>query len=358
MKDIALLAGVSRQAVSAVLNGNGSSRVSEENREKILRISKEVNYIPNSAALSLKGAPSNIIGFMAPIMGTGVCSSLIDEISEILIAKGYNILYNDYNWSNYNATKSLLSLVARGVDGIIIYNSDEEKTFDTNQTVPYLFCSHNNHDFMDVGVDNEYGGYLATKHLLDHGHKKVAFMSVHAQGKKNARYRGWLRAHNEAGIQISESDVIILRDFNGDANSVVNYLREKSVTAVFSFNDFIGIKLIKILTQRGIRVPDDIAVIGYNGYTFTESFTPSLTTIIQPIRPQAEFGVDLLLSRIKNKELHSPPANHFIKPILFKGESCGCKVDPINNFFRINNFNMLEKDYKMNFDIDLLNNNN
>ncbi len=76
--------------------------------------------------------------------------------------------------------------------------------------------------------------------------------------------------------------------------------------------------MIKVLAQRNIRVPEDIAVIAYDGYTFSEFCTPTLTTIIQPIRAQAEIGVELLLERIKKKELHAAPANHQIKPFFIK----------------------------------------
>jgi len=355
MKDIAILVGVSRQAVSSALNNNDNCRVSEAKRREIKRAARELNYVSNSAALSLKGAPSKIIGFMGPLGGAGLTSTLTTEISQMLIAKGYNILYNEYNWSNRGATEALLNLLARGVDGIIVYCSEEAKIFEVNQTVPYLFFSHNNAAFMDVGVDNEYGGYLATKHLLEHGHEKAALLIIREYKKQNAKLRGWRRAHREAGIRISDEDIIILRELNGSVEKAVAYIKDKKFTAIFAANDFIAAKLIKILTQRQIRVPEDIAVIGYDGYTFCE-FTPSsLTTVIQPLREQAEFGVKLLLERIKNKELHSPPAGHLLKPVLYRGGSCGCKPKIIKNFYQINTFDMLEEDAKINFNIDILN---
>ena len=349
-----MVVGVSRQAVSSALNGNNSCRISEEKCKEIRRVARELNYVSNAAALSLKGAPSKTIGFMGPILSSSLNSALIAEISQMLIAQGYNILYNDYTYSNFSATESLLNLVARGVDGIIICNSDETKAFETNQTVPYLFYSHNNYKHMDVGVDNEYGGYLATRHLLEHGHKKVSFMTIQAFERKSTRYNGWRRAHLEAGINCSDDDAIILREFDGDVEMIIKWLKDRKVTAVFTSNDFIAAKLIKILSENSIRVPEDIAVIGYDGYAFSGFCIPTLTTVIQPIRAQAEFGVKLLLKRIENKELHSSPVNHLIKPLLYKGGSCGCKAEPNRKFYRISSFDMIEKDAKMNFDIDIL----
>jgi DNA-binding LacI/PurR family transcriptional regulator len=354
MKDIAMLIGVSRQAVSSALNDNNSCRISEEKCKEIKRVARELNYVSNSAARSLKGAPSKTIGFMGPILSPGLNSALINEISQMLIAKGYNILYNDYTNSNFSATEAILSLLARGVDGIVIYNSDETKVLEANQTVPYLFYSHNNHKSMDVGVDNEQGGYLATKHLLEHGHKKVALMSTQSLQSQDPKYLGWRRAHGESGINIGKENIIVLREFHGRADMTIEYLKRKRITAVFAYNDFLGAKLIKILTQRGIKVPEDIAVVGYDGYAFSEFCSTTMTTIIQPIRAQAEFGVELLLERIEKKELQSIPAQHLIKPVLYKGNSCGCKETAIENLYRLNTYNMLEKDSKMNFDIDII----
>ena len=96
MKDIAMLVGVSRQAVSSALNDNNSCRISEEKCKEIKRVARELNYVSNSAARSLKGAPSKTIGLMGPILSSGLNSALISEISQMLIAKGYNILYNEH----------------------------------------------------------------------------------------------------------------------------------------------------------------------------------------------------------------------------------------------------------------------
>lgn len=355
MKDIAMLVGVSRQAVSAALNDTKSCRISEDKCREIKRVARELNYVSNNAARSLKGAPSKTIGFMGPFMSSGLNSALISEISQMLTAEGYNILYNNYAHTSYSATESSLNLLARGVDGIIVYNSEKIKPFMEKQTVPYLFYSHNNYNYMDVGVDNEYGGYIATKHLLEHGHKKVAFITILPPGKK-ARYTGWRRAHHEAGINITDDDMIILRELDGDVDLVIDILKRRKISAVFASNDFIGAKLIKVLTQRGIGVPNDVAVVAYDGYAFSGFCAPSLTTVAQPIREQAEIGVKILLERIATKEISSPPANHLIKPILYAGASCGCQEKTINKLYRINTFDMLEKSAKMNFNTNIFNN--
>lgn len=277
-------------------------------------------------------------------------SALVDEAAHLLISRGYNIIYNSSSLSKLSIPQSILQLTARGVDGIIFYDYDDVKSLNINQTVPYMFFS----DKLDVGIDREYGGYMATKHLLEHGHNKVLLMMIQSWETQHPRYSGWQRAHAEAGIEVGHNDVIILRELNGCVNKVVDCLKRKKVTAVYAFNDYIGAKLITVLLQNNIRVPEDIAVIGNDGHSFTEFFPIPLTTVITPVRPQAEIGVELFLERVKKKELHSPPAKHLIKPVLHIGASCGCKVKPIKNFYRFQAFDMLEKDAKMNFDIDII----
>ncbi|MDD4181337.1 MAG: substrate-binding domain-containing protein, partial [Victivallaceae bacterium] len=97
-------------------------------------------------------------------------------------------------------------------------------------------------------------------------------------------------------------------------------------------------------------------VVAYDGYAFSGFCAPSLTTVAQPIREQAEIGVKLLLERIATKEISSPPANHLIKPILYAGASCGCQERPINKLYNINTFDMMEKSEKMNFNTNIFNN--
>jgi LacI family transcriptional regulator len=356
MKDIAMIAGVSRQAVSAVLNNTRNSRVSEEKRNKILRLARELNYVPNAAALSLSGNQTKTIGILGSIYDSGFNTELVGEISRILITHGYNILTGYYFPGNYCATTSLNELVSRGVDGVIIHNSEGRATLESNQSVPYLFYSHYTVQGYDVGVNNEQTGYVGTRHLLEHGHKQVIFLTISSHASSGKRKSGWQRAHQEAGIEVSEDLVVNLREFDGRTDRLIEKLKQLRATAIFASNDYIGAKTIKALIQKGIRIPDDIAIVGCDGYSFTEFCPVSLTTVIQPVRPQAEIGAKLLLERIKNKELHSTPAKIEIQPLLHLGGSCGCKEPTLEELYTINSNATLEKDMKMNFGKSIIEN--
>lgn len=356
MKEIASRIGVSRQAVSAVLNNSCSCRVSPATRQRILAVAQQLNYVSNCAARSLKGAATRTIGIIGPLSDLGVSAALNTEITKMLLKRGYNLLYNECDLSNQGEIGGLLQLMARGVDGIIfICHYDLEQVRQVKQAVPYVFLGDSGRadQASDVRVDMEYGGYLATRHLLDHGHRKVALMMVLPQQREHLRYAGWLRAHQEAGIAVDESDVLILRQYGGQVDAMLAELKRRGVTAVFAFNDYIGAKLIKVLTEHGIRVPQDIAVVGTDGRTFAEYMSPSLATVLNPVRPRAELAVQLLMERIERKELLSAPAGHLIRPLFHPGESCGCAVKPVDRMFRLNTFGMIEKDAMMNFGVDV-----
>lgn len=353
MKDIAMLAGVSKQAVSVALNGNGSSRVSAEKREKIQKLAKELNYVPNAAARSLSGSETRTIGLMGSISGThpGI---LISEICETLIARGYNTLLSQYNWTNYQATSALSELVSRGVDGVIIMDSANRAELEKGQKVPFVYCSHDWPANDDVGTDDEQIGYLATNHLLDHGHRRVFYVSPMASFHKKRRITGWERAQQERGIAVTDDMLINLRDLNGQTDLLLERLKCSGVTALLCSNDYVGAKILKALWERGVRIPEDIAIVGCDGLSLTEFCPVSLTTVIQSVRQVAEASVDLLLERIRKKELHAPAAGIQIQPVLHCGGSCGCPQPMISQLYRINSTGSLEKDMMINFNQNIL----
>ncbi len=357
MKEIARRVGVSRQAVSAVFNDSSNCRVSPATRERILAVAQELNYVSKSAARSLKGAATKTIGIIGPLLDFGVTAAVNMEITKMLLQRGYNMLYNECKFRGCGEIDGLLQLLARGVDGVIfIQYYDLEKIRQVKQTVPYVFLGDDGRADLasDIRVDLEHGGYLATRHLLDHGHRKVSLMVVLPQERGHLRSVGWQKAHQEAGVSVDDDDILVLHQYGGHVDAMLAELKRREVTAVFTSNDYIGAKLIKVLPQHGIQVPQDIAVVGADGRTFAEYVSPSLATILSPVCSRAELTVQLLMERIERKELHSAPAGHLIRPRFYPGESCGCAARPIDRMFRINTFSTIEKDAMVNFGVDVL----
>ncbi len=351
IKDIAMLAGVSHQAVSSALNGNGSSRVSAEKKERIQKIAKELNYIPNAIARKLVNGNTKAIGIVSS-MHSGWNLHLISEICESVTAHGYNTLLSHFSDANHCALDSLLELVSRGVDGVIILNSDSIEELQRGLNIPYVFGSCNNRAGYDVAISSESIGYLATRHLLEHGHEKVAHIRV--MMFKDAKIKGWKRAQAERGIQVSDSDIICLRDIDGQVDALLEFIRRRKVTALFCSNDFVAAKIMRALQENGIRVPDDVAIIGCDGRSFVEFGTTTLTTVLQPLRLEAQKIVELMLERIRTQELRPDLANINIEPRLWLGGSCGCPRHKLSELYRINTPDTLEKDLKLNFNQDII----
>jgi len=135
--------------------------------------------------------------------------------------------------------------------------------------------------------------------------------------------------------------------------TLLREIKRLKVTAVHTHNDSIAAKLMKALLQRGVGVPDDIAVVGFDGSSFAEFCPIPLTTVVQPIRKQAEAITELLFERIGKAEIRAPAANILILPLLYRGGSCGCPARTVDKLYRINSPNTLELDYRLNSGIDI-----
>ena len=322
LKDIALLAGVSRQAVSAVLNNNTNSRVSKENRKKILEIAKAKNYKANHSARHLRGMPTRTIGILNYKNPSGLHRELFSELNKNLFELGYRTYYAETN--DFVQTKETIAdFVSRGVEGIISsYVKFGIKKSEC--TVPLVSISPLTDDF-DIYVDNFKGGYLAAEHLISHGYKKIALLTKVAS-ENSEKLLGMKKALYDGKLSFNDNLIVETMHNINAGNELINLIEDKKITAFFVTNDYLAGKFLGFLNKHGYKVPEQIAVIGYDGMSFSEFTNPPLTTIIQPIRELAKRTVELMQYKIKNKvfETVEPIA---ITPKLFLGTSCGCKRD-------------------------------
>ncbi len=345
MKDIATLIGVSRQAVAAALEGNGGSRVSPETREKVLKLARELNYIPNVAARSLKGGRTKTIGILSP-PGSPYSDAVFAEICQMLRTHGYNFLSSDLIPQVSELPQACRSLSSRGVDGIIVLGAPMPPPKTLIPDLPIVFC-RSICGFSDIDIDKEQTGFLGTSHLLEHGHKAVSFLGIHLQAN-TLRERGWRRALKTRGAGGSHIDLHLLK---GSAEQLEKVLRKEKITALFCSNDFLAAKVTRYLTRKGWKVPDDIALVGCDGHSFIEYTTPSIATVIQPLHQVAEKCVDMILDRIKRNICDVVMERINIAPRFRAGGSCGCPEQPFELLFSLNCTGTLEKDYRLNFNI-------
>ncbi len=317
MQELAKRAGVSRPVVSAVLNNSSICRVSQSTRERILQLAREMNFVPNMAARQLNGGGSSLIGMISVPAHLGLVAALQAEVTTRLQKKGFEVLVSPMDIQE--DTKKMMNMFhARKVDGIIVLNSLAAIRQSNNGYIPIVYCSHNNYHGFDVGCDTELGGYLGAKHLLEHGRKRIVYLGMGFSRFDQLKYQGVCRAMAEAELKP------LLPVVTQDGEEILTVLRRFRADAVLCCNDFAAASLLKFLQKKGVKVPEDLALVGFDGYSFCNYTPVSLATIIQPIQVLAEKTVELLLERMQSREEHTEVEGIQLPPLFQPGGSCGC----------------------------------
>ena len=321
MKDIAELAGVTRFAVSAVLGNSKSTRVSAKTRKKILRLAEKYDFVPNLAARQLNGISSNLIGLISVPSYLGLLSVVQMEVITILQLRGLEVLTACQVSSN-DQRKIINEFRTRQVNGIIGFSLDSKIIQPKNDKIPVVYCSHNNLCGFDVGSDVGLGGYLAARHLLGHGRRKLVYMAWGDTGSDRLKYEGVCKALEEAGMKAEKDNFLVVE--NGNSKEIFSQLRKRRADALICCNDYVAAEMLKVFLQNGIKVPDDLAVTGFDGYFFC-NFTPvSLSTVIQPVGEMAQRAVELLIKRMDARRSHEEFSSIRLPPSFQPGDSCGC----------------------------------
>ena len=346
LKDIAMLIGISRQAVAAALEGDGSSRVSPATREKVLKLARELNYVPNIAARTLKGGGNRTIGILSS-SGMSFGNAVYSEVCHIFRSKGFNCLTMDHVMGDLPVLVN--NLVACGAVAIIVLECENTPSkLMSMPDVPIVFC-RTKYGYSDVDVDKEMIGYIATEHLIKHGHKKIDYLAGHSS-RNSRREQGWARALKEFGVS---GQMIELRMLNGDVNRLEEALKKSGATALFCSNDYLAANVIRLLQERAWKIPQDLAVVGCDGHSLVQFVSPAITTVIQPVHALAKKLVNTTLYRLKNRINGIVLERSVIQPRLWIGGSCGCPVRPPQMFYRLNTTGNLEKDYRLNCNASL-----
>ena len=322
IKDVAKETGLSTATVSYAINGKKS--LPEETLKIVFDAIEKLGYVKNYSASSLAGNTSNLIGVVIPQTEPGKAMVFENPFySEILSSIEYNARQKGYHVivSGTNADEKYFNLAnQRNLDGIIIigvYSADFYEGLKKSNIPIVLVDSYlNTHNYDLVKLDDFLGGYKATRYLIDHGHKKIAFISgtLKEGGVNVARFDGYKKALEEAGITFSQ-DLILTGtiDFESGKTLAQRMIETMDNTAVFCTADIMAIGILKKLNEMKISVPDDMSVIGFDNLNIANYCTPGLTTIGQDIFKKGQKAVDLLYKAIKSDE--SKKVNEIILPI-------------------------------------------
>lgn len=319
LNDIAESVGVTSMTVSRVINENGY--VSAETRGKVLRAVKDMNYRRNGLARNLKRQFTETVGLVLGDISNPYSTELARAVRETLINRGFNLFICISEHSAKEDIVAFESLANHSVDGIIVATRSNEGGDKylrgiVESHVPVVVIGrdfqHENVDF--VSPDNLKGGFEATRHLIDLGHKRIGFIGANLKGGSSLkRLQGYLKALEQHNIEIDERFVT---GRNEDVSEVPGYSTEEvgfegmkrllslpnPPTAVFARNDFTAMGAMSAIKEAGLRIPEDIAIVGFDDISLAMRTSPPLTTVRQPMRLEGQIAAEMLLQRIEGTE--------------------------------------------------------
>ncbi|EGR2465669.1 substrate-binding domain-containing protein [Vibrio cholerae] len=309
MKDIARLAGVSTSTVSHVINK--SRFVSDEIAERVNNAAQQLNYAPSALARSLKMNRTKTIGMLVTTSTNPFFGEVVKGVERSCYHQGYNLILCNTEGDNQRMKASINTLLQKRVDGLLLMCSTLEgerlDVFDRYPDIPIVVMDWGPILFASDKIqDNSLqGGYMAAKHLIECGHKEIGCITGPLiRHQAQMRYEGYKRALAEAGIAINP-DWIVESDFECEGGYQAFeklYERGKLPSALFVSNDMMAMGVIQAASQRGLRVPDDLSLIGYDDVHIAKFMTPALTTIHQPKYRLGKAAVDTLLYRLENPD--------------------------------------------------------
>lgn len=302
MADIARMAGVSTSTVSRALSG--SPLIPEATRERILELAKSLNYQVNVGAANLRKKSVSTVGVV--VLGDSMQSisdpfilSLFGSVADALDEQGCNVLLTRLNDSRQAQMQAMVS--SQQVSGLVVIG---QFTWHAHLNrlamggIPLAVWGANLPDaaYPLVGGDNEQGGYLAATHLLERGCKHIAFFGDIRHPETGLRYAGYVRAHREAGLVPDDRLRASVLFGESTLRGVVDGWLDRGLKfdGVFSNSDVAAIGLISALKSRGLDVPNEVKVVGYDDIEMSSHFHPTLTSVRQPTQLAGQSLVNLL----------------------------------------------------------------
>ncbi|KJR14140.1 substrate-binding domain-containing protein [Vibrio parahaemolyticus] len=309
MKDIAKLAGVSTSTVSHVINK--TRFVSEEISERVNNAAKELNYYaPSALARSLKVNRTKTIGMLVTTSTNPFFGEVVKGVERSCYHKGYSLILCNTEGDNERMRQSINTLLQKRVDGLILMCSSLEgeriDVFERYPDIPVVVMDWGPMLFTSDKVqDNSLrGGYLAAKNLIDCGHTEIGCITGPLiKHQAQMRYEGYKRAMNEAGLEFN-ANWIIESDFECEGGyQAFKKMAERGTlpSSIFVSNDMMAMGVINAANELGIKVPDDLSIIGYDDIHIAKFMSPSLTTIHQPKYRLGQAAVETLVRRLDDK---------------------------------------------------------
>ena len=314
IREVAAECGLSVSAVSQVLNGKEVG-IPQKTKEKVRAAAEKLRYRPNAAARSLVTSRSDTVGVLVPDISNAFFGEAFKEIQRRMGEEGFDVLLCSGDGTAKQDERFLRLFAARGADGLIVApaaetleekNAEKFAALLEEIRIPYVYldrypalpCAR-------VSADHRAGGYAAAQCLLKNGHTKIGCIAGPA-ALVGARLRleGFCDALAEAGIR----PLAINAPFTAEGGErAAKALFGRGLTALFASDDLQAYGAMRAAAETGVRIPDDVSLVGYDDLQFSALANPPLTTVSQPVKDMATAAAELLLRRMRGEDAESPP---------------------------------------------------
>lgn len=316
IKEMADMLGLSTTTVSNVIHGK-TKEVSEATVERVRRVLQEYDYVPNINARNLASNQSKIIGVAilnsrkgyVNYLKDAFISELLGSIERELKERGYYLMM-----CFSSDTRELIQRVsAWNADGLILFGIMAEdyqaiqKQFQKPQVYIDSYLGDIRLNGVNIGLDDRRGGYMAGRYLIEHGHSRIGFLADNLKGGDYERYCGFREAMSEAGLPVRDTDFI---EVEPDEQSLavcyeMVYRRRYEFTAFFCASDYYALCLMNFLMDRGVNVPEEISIMGFDDNIYSRMARPAITTIHQDATQKGVLAVQRLMEMLERREAAS-----------------------------------------------------
>ena len=324
IKDVAALAGVSAATVSRALDDR--PEISSETKERVRSACAQLGYVPNAAARGLSGHATHTIGLVLPDISNPYFSGMATAIEETAAAHGCRVFLSNSLRKEDRELRAIENLVARQVDGILVNPVSPESQLCHREVLGGLPCVYlgANHDESPsyVMADNETGAYAAARYLIRLGHRDILFLGGRTTSRtREQRIRGFRRALAEAGLEGRElpapPNVTLMRQWSYE--TALELLKGPLPDAIFAYSDMTALKVLEAAEERGVRIPEDLSMVGYDNIAFGALHRIHLTTVSQHKYQQGQIAVERLLEKINGSRAHT---EDILEPELIIRSTC------------------------------------
>jgi LacI family transcriptional regulator len=325
IKDVAKACGISITTVSLVLNQK-ECRVSEPTRKRILDAAKRLNYRPNKLAVGLVTRKTHTIGLIVPDISNFHFAELCKVIEQECQAKGYIVLLGGYGDSDEQAFEYFNAFLDKGIEGLVFakpfgqkLSEIDERCFDLAERagLPLVTLNKGKQGPTTRAVEFDFrkGGYLATRHLVELGHRKIGCITGPlALRSALDRLKGYEKALREGRLPYDEA-LVYEGSFNLESGQkALPYLLGKGVTAIFASNDMMALGVYKTAREYGLKIPSDISLVGFDDLFIDEFLEVPLTTVVHPSKELGRESTRQLFAMIEGRAAVSAQLNP--EPVL------------------------------------------